>query len=194
MSEEASKSRSEAGQSDASLENELFETGERSTVQTEKEGATEIICHGEYGGFDISMNCKLWWFYMLFLLMGTKFDHPLNNTYIVWLLFSSFHISWFGLLFDLTNLWLGPGYGPTRWFRYLPAPQHVLDHPGNVWILINQITAMYTEYNHRPPLVVHQFEVLTVTPCGWAGRQSPDTPTGCRSAPSGFAASGPECL
>lgn len=59
MSEEASKSRSEAGQSDASLENELFETGERSAGQTEKEGATEIICHGEYGGFDISMNCKL---------------------------------------------------------------------------------------------------------------------------------------
>lgn len=32
---------------------------QESAVQIEKEGATEIICHGEYGGFDISMNCKL---------------------------------------------------------------------------------------------------------------------------------------
>lgn len=40
---------SEAGRSDSSLENELFKTGERSAVQTQKEGAIEIICHAEYG-------------------------------------------------------------------------------------------------------------------------------------------------
>lgn len=32
---------------------------ERSAAQIQKEGATEIICHGEYGGCDISMKCML---------------------------------------------------------------------------------------------------------------------------------------
>lgn len=44
-----------------------------------------------------------------------------------------------------------------------PSSQHVLGHAGDVWILINQTPTIT-----GPPLVVHRFEVLTVTPSGWA--------------------------
>lgn len=68
---------------------------------------------------------------LVFLLMGTKLDPPLNNTCIN-ISMAIILISSFGLSFDLTNLSLGPGYGPTSWFGYLPAPQHVLGHAGDV--------------------------------------------------------------